>query len=139
MPKPPLPRELADFLARPNPAVIGTVRRDERPHTTATWYLWDDGLLYVNMDATRRRLEHMRRDPNVSLTAVGADDWYRHVTLTGRVVAIEDDSGFENADRLSRHYTGEPYPRRDQNRVAARIEVDAWHAWIHGRPWTGAE
>jgi PPOX class probable F420-dependent enzyme len=139
MPEPPLPRELAEFLLQPNPAAIGTVRPDGRPHTTATWYVWDDGYVYVNMDASRRRLEHMRRDPHVSITALGADDWYRHVTLTGRVVAIDDDADFENADRFSRHYTGEPYPRRDQHRIAARIEVDSWHAWIQGQPWNGSE
>jgi PPOX class probable F420-dependent enzyme len=139
MPKPPIPQELTEFLSRPNPAVIGTLRPDGSLHTTATWYLLDDGHMFVNMDATRRRLEYMRRDPRVSLTVLGADDWYRHVTLSGCVVAIDDDAGFENADRLSRHYTGEPYPRRDQHRVAARIRVDAWHAWKHGRPWTGSE
>jgi hypothetical protein len=36
MPKPPLPEHLQDVLARPNPAVIGTVGPGDRPNTVAT-------------------------------------------------------------------------------------------------------
>ena len=32
-------------------------------------------------------------------------------------------------DRISRHYTGNPYPRRDRGRVSAWIVVDGWHGW----------
>jgi PPOX class probable F420-dependent enzyme len=137
MPKPPLPQPLAAFLANPNPAVIGTVAPDGRPHTAATWYLMDDGRVLVNMDATRKRLEAMRRDPHVSLTAMGSDDWYHQVTLRGRVIDIRDDEDLEGADRLSRHYTGHPYARRDQHRVNAWIEIESWYGWAGGTPWTG--
>jgi hypothetical protein len=58
MPKPPLPPDLVAFLAEPNPSVIATIRRDGSPHTAATWYLWVDGRVLVNMDEGRRRLQH---------------------------------------------------------------------------------
>ena len=86
MPKPPLPPELDEFLKQPNPSVIGTVDGNDAPHTAATWYLWESGRVLVNMDASRKRLENLRRDPHASLTVVGrGDDWYRQVTLRGRV------------------------------------------------------
>jgi PPOX class probable F420-dependent enzyme len=136
MPKPPLPRELAEFLARPQPAVIATLQHDGTPHTAATWYLWEeDGRVLVNMASTRKRLDHLRRDPRVSLTAMGADDWYRHVTLRGRITNIEDDPDLSGIDRLSRHYLGQPYSARDQKRINGWIEVEQWHAWVHGQPW----
>jgi PPOX class probable F420-dependent enzyme len=139
VPKPPLPQELVDFISRPNPAVIASVRPDGSPHTAATWYLAEDGRLLVNMDATRKRLEYMRRDPRVSITITGqGDDWYHQVTVRGRVAEFQDDPDLEGADRLSRQYTGEPYARRDQNRVNAWIEVESWYGWAAGRPWTGS-
>jgi PPOX class probable F420-dependent enzyme len=138
VPKPPLPRELDEFLSRPNPSVIATLRPDGSPHTAATWYLWEGGRVLVNMDEGRTRLEHLRRDPRVSITVLGADDWYRHVTLNGRVGAIEDDPRLEAIDRLSRHYTGHPYPQRDRRRFSAWIEVESWHSWSSGRPWVGS-
>src|ERR1700716_4542895 len=109
MPKPPLPPELERFLAQPNPAVIATLMPDGSPHTAATWYVWDSGRVLVNMAETRTRLEHLRNDPRVSITVLSKDDWYHQVTLRGRAVEIEPDRGFEGIDRLSLHYTGQPY------------------------------
>ena len=129
MPKPPLPAELDEFLQRPNPAVIATVKPDGAPHTVATWYLWEDGRILVNMDEGRARLEYLRRDPRVSLTVIDGEDWYRHVSLRGRVVSLEDDRDLVEIDRLSRRYRGAPYRNRERGRVSAWIEVTSWHAW----------
>jgi PPOX class probable F420-dependent enzyme len=135
MPKPPLPIELDEFLSRPNPSVIATTRPDGSPHTAATWYLWDGGRVLVNMDEGRKRLEYMRNDPHVSITVLGSDDWYHHVTLVGRIASLDDDTELEEIDRLSRHYTGEAYVQRERGRVSAWIEVKSWYSWAVGRPW----
>jgi PPOX class probable F420-dependent enzyme len=137
MPKPPLPPELDEFLKQPNPSVIGTMDGDGTPHTAATWYLWDGGRVLVNMDATRERLANLRRDAHVSLTVMGrGDDWYRQITLRGRVAEIADDPELEGIDRLCTHYMGQPYSARDQQRVNAWIEVESWYGWHGGSPWT---
>jgi len=135
MPTPPLPAELQGVLVKPNPAVVGTVRPDGTPNTVATWYLWEDGRALVNMDEGRRRLGYLRNDPRVSLTVLDGEQWYRHISLRGRV-ALHDDPDLADIDRISRHYTGNPYSQRDRGRVSAWIEVDSWHAWNGGRPWT---
>jgi PPOX class probable F420-dependent enzyme len=127
------------FLAQPNPAVIATLQPDGAPHSAPTWYIWDDGRIEVNMAASRKRLSHLERDSRVSLTVMDAGDWYRHVTLRGRVVSMEDDPNLEGIDRLSKQYTGNAYARRDEPRVQAVIEVEAWHAWVHGQPWRPQE
>jgi PPOX class probable F420-dependent enzyme len=137
MSQPPLPSALVDFLSAPNPSVIASRRPDGSPHSAATWYLWDDGRVLVNMDATRKRLSYMRAEPRVSLTVLGKDVWYQQVTLRGRVAEIADDDGLEGIDRLSIHYTGDPYARRDQHRVNAWIEVESWYAWSNGKYWDG--
>lgn len=128
MSTPPLPAEAVALLERPNPAVIATVRKDGAPVSTATWYLWEDGRVLVNMDEGRVRLKHLRNDPRVSLTVL-ADDWSTHVTLLGTVVEMSDDVGLADIDRIATHYTGRVYPRRDRARVSAWIEVERWHGW----------
>ncbi len=135
MPKPPLPLHLQDVLAKPNPAVIGTVRPGGTPNTVATWYLWEDGRVLVNMDEGRRRLEYLRRNPNVSLTVLDGDEWYRHITLHGRAT-LQDDPDLADIDRIATHDSGSPYAQRDRVRVNAWIEVESWHAWNGGQPWT---
>jgi PPOX class probable F420-dependent enzyme len=137
MPKTPVPRELGEFLAQPNPSAIGTIDPDGSPHTAATWYLWEDGRVLVNMADTRKRLDHMRREPRVSLTILGKDVWYQQVTLRGRVAEIADDDDLAGIDRLSTHYTCDPYARREQKRVNAWIEVESWYGWSGGAYWSG--
>ena len=129
MPRPPVSTEVEEFLRQPNPAVIATLRSDGSPHTVATWYDWEDGLALVNMDETRLRLRFMRRDPRVGLTVLGAENWYAHVSLIGRVVRLEDDPDLADIDRLAVRYTGKPFRTRDRRRVSAWIEPSRWHAW----------
>jgi PPOX class probable F420-dependent enzyme len=138
MPTSPLPPELVGFLEKPNPSVVATLDADGAPHSAVTWYLWDDGRVLVNMDATRKRLRNMRRDPHVSLSVLDKDDFYRQLTLRGRVTEIADDAGLAGIDRLARQYTGDDYKRRDNPRVNAWIEVDSWYGWHGGAPWAGS-
>jgi PPOX class probable F420-dependent enzyme len=121
--------EIRTFLEAANPAVISTVRPDGQPVSVATWYLLDGDRILVNMDVGRKRLGYLRRDPRVSLTALDESSWYTHVSVQGRVVELIDDEGLTDIDRLSRHYTGEPYPTRDRARVSAWIEIETWHGW----------
>ena len=129
MPRPPFPPAVRALLEQPNPAVIATVRADGQPVSVATWYLLEGDRVLVNMDEGRKRLDHLRADPRVTLTVLAADDWYVHVSLQGRVVGLGDDEGLAGIDRLSMHYRGRRYPDRDRGRVNGWIEVDRWHGW----------
>jgi PPOX class probable F420-dependent enzyme len=127
VPEAPLHDEIVEFLRGPHAAVIATVRSDGAPYTAATWYDWDDGRVLVNMDYERLRLSHMRRDPHVSITVLDINDWYRAVTVLGRVVEIRDDDDLRDIDRLSQRYRGEPYRNRERKRMTALIEPERWH------------
>ena len=72
MPSMPLPQNVLDLLAQPNPAVMATLATDGRPVTVATWYLLEpDGTILLGLDAARARLSHLRRDP-VGLNNIGS-------------------------------------------------------------------
>ncbi|MFJ5802280.1 PPOX class F420-dependent oxidoreductase [Streptomyces decoyicus] len=129
MSNPPLPDPAVAMLRKANPAVITTLRSDGQPVSTATWYLWDDGRVLVNMDEGRKRLEHLRNDARVSLTVLDEGNWYTHLSLIGHIAEIRDDEELAGIDRLAQHYMGKPYPQRDRRRVSAWIEIDRWHGW----------
>ena len=135
MPKVPVPDAVSEFLAHPNPAVIGTLRPDGSPHTVATWYDWEEGLVLVNMDRSRLRLQFLQKNPRFSLTALDHQSWYRHVSLLGHVVSIADDTDLVDIDRLSVRYMGRPFARRDAKRVSAWLEPERWHGWSDAGPW----
>ena len=124
-----MPDDVRALLAQPNPAVIASNRPDGQPVSVATWYLWQDERVLVNMDEGRRRLAYLRADPRVSLTVLAASDWYTHVSLQGRVVELTDDEGLVDIDRLATHYTGAPYRNRERRRVSAWVQVEHWHGW----------
>ena len=129
MPKTPVPGPIAEFLSRPNPAVFASNRPDGQPVSVATWYLFENGKILVNLAAVRKRLEYLEVDPRVSVTVLDQDSWYSHVSLQGRIVSSEQDPDTSVIDRISRHYTGADYGVRDQQRVSCWIEIDRWHAW----------
>ena len=132
MPMAPLPPDVAELFARPNPAVVAVLMPSGAPMSVATWYLVeDDGTVLLNMDAGRARVDWMRQRPEVALTALKEGEWYTHVSIRGPVVRWEDDPerGLADIDRLSIHYRGEPYRVRDRPRVSCWVRVDHWHGW----------
>ncbi|GAA3297526.1 PPOX class F420-dependent oxidoreductase [Dactylosporangium vinaceum] len=124
-----LPENLQQLLARPNPAVIATVRPDGQPVSVATWYLLEQDRIIVNMDAGRKRLAYLRQEPRVSLTVLDGEDWYTHVSVTGTVAEIYDDTDMADIDRIAIHYTGKPYANRSNGRVTAVVDIKSWHVW----------
>jgi len=130
MPELPFPDDVRALLTKANPAVVTTLRSDGQPISVATWYLLeDDDRVLLNMDDTRVRLKHLRRDPRVTLTVLDEDSWYTHVSLIGRVEGLTPDEGLVDIDRLSRHYGGNPYPDRESPRTSGWLVVEKWHGW----------
>ncbi|MCW2798331.1 PPOX class F420-dependent oxidoreductase [Nocardioides sp.] len=129
MPELPFPDHVRELLAKPNPAVVATLRSDGQPVSVATWYLLDGDRILLNMDATRKRLEHLRRDPRLSLTVLDEAGWFTHVSILGRVEELVADEGLVDIDRLSTHYSGKPYPDRESPRFSAWVSIEKWHGW----------
>src|SRR5919108_5070416 len=124
MPAAPLPDALLAFLARPRQAVVGTVRADGSPVTTACWYgLQDDGRILLTMDRDSYRLRHLRGEARVALTVLG-DDWYNQLSLLGHAVEFRDDTDLADVDGLSRRYLGRPYEDRSFTGVSVLVEVE---------------
>lgn len=129
MPAAPLPPELLAFLAAPREAVVGTVRADGTPVTTACWYgLEPDGRVLLTMDRDSHRLQHLRGNPRIALTVLG-DSWYDQLSLLGRAVEVREDTDLADIDGLSRRYLSEPYEPRDYNGISVLVEVDRYHTW----------
>jgi PPOX class probable F420-dependent enzyme len=107
--------------------VMATVRTDGAPVSVATWYVWDDGRILINLDGERARLAHLRADPRLSLTVLDSN-WYRHISVQGEVT-LEPDAELAGIDRIARHYTGRPFANRQRPRFNAWLTIDAYHVW----------
>jgi PPOX class probable F420-dependent enzyme len=136
MPTLPLPDRLRELLEKPNPAVVATLRRDGTPVTVATWYALEGDRILLNMDHSRVRVRHLRRDPRVSVTVMDEADFHTHVSFVGRVAEWTEDGELADIDRLALRYTGRPYRARDRARVSAWMAIERWHGWRGGSALT---
>ena len=125
----PLENDVRELLLKPNPAVMATVREDGSPVTVPTWYRLVGDRILLNLDKSRVRLQHIKRDPRVALSVMEAGNWTTHVSIQGRVVEIVDDPNLEGIDSLAQHYTGQDYFNREDPRVDAWVEIDRVHVW----------
>ena len=77
----------------------------------------------------------MPSDPRVSITVIDGPDWYRQVTIFGRVTEIRDDPEFEDIDRLTLRYTRRQFRNRLRARISALIEPEGWYGWEGSSHW----
>ena len=62
--------------------------------------------------------------PGVALDLLDHGDWYTHVSITGHVEEMREDTDLTDIDRMAQHHMGKPYPQRDRRGSAP------------GSPWT---
>ena len=80
-----------DFVRRNHRAVLATLKRDGRPQLSNVAYLLDDdGAIKISVTRDRAKTRNVRRDPRVSMTALG-DDWYEYVVVEGTGRIVEDE------------------------------------------------
>ena len=114
-----LSEPLRKFIRQPNPAVLGTLRKDGTPHLTVVWYEYDeeDDLVRISLTDTRVKYKNARRDPRVSLAIVATEDarWltkdddskmaYKEVVLEGEAKFTDEDAA-EVDRRIAINYYG---------------------------------
>ena len=117
--------EQRTLLEQPNYAVVTTLREDGSPHSTVVWvHVDDDGVPTFNTAKGRVKPTNLERDPRVSMVVVDGGDFYRWLSIDGRV-ELTDDGAEEQIDALSRKYDGEPWSYVEgQERIKIRLLPD---------------
>src|SRR4051812_47381722 len=130
MPKPPVPNSVSDLLAAPNKAVMATVSPAGESILVATWYLWENGRILLNMYQDRKRVARLAEDPRVSLLVLADEDWTTYVSLRGRVTETYGDAECRDINRISMHYDGVPFDvAPGRARVSFLVDIDRWFGW----------
>jgi PPOX class probable F420-dependent enzyme len=108
-----------------NFANVAVIRPDGTPHVTPVWVDWDGENVIVNLDATRKKLEYIRRDPRVSIEVFNLDNPYEYVAVTGPAELTEEGAN-EHINEMSHKYFGpdRDYPLGDSQRVLVRVKPE---------------
>jgi len=109
-----------------NFAHLATLMPDGSPQNAPVWADLDGDRILIGTGEGSLKARNTRRDPRVALSIVAYDNPYVEAQLRGRVVERRPDADFAVVDRVSRKYTGRPFPMRDNpaQRVVLVIEVD---------------
>lgn len=136
--------EQDEFLRNQPLCRIATVREDGHPHTSALWFVWYDGTLWLNSLVRSRRWAETARDPRVSVIVDdGGLDFYRlrGVELRGTVTAIgevprsgEPDDTLAAVEQLfADKYMGGGEFRYDGRHAWLRLTADRAVSWDFAR------
>jgi len=122
----PLSDDVRALLAEPNFAHLATLMPDGSPQSAPVWVGVEGDRILVATGEGSLKARNAKRDPRVSLSVVAMDNPYREAQLRGRVVERWPDPKFEMIDKISRKYTGKPFPLRGNpdQRVTLVIAVE---------------
>ena len=110
----------------PNVGVVAALREDGTPHQSVVWVDWDGEHVVLNLNNFRAKLEHMRRDPRVSVLTIDRNDPFRRLAVEGTVVEITTDGAYAHIVRQAGVYIGrDDYPLQEgEERVLVKITPD---------------
>lgn len=109
-----------------NFAHLATLMTDGSPQVAPVWVDLERDFILVSTGEGSLKAKNTRRDARVGLSVIAMDNPYREAQLRGRVVERRPDADFGTMDRISRKYTGKPFPFRDNpaQRVVLVIAVE---------------
>jgi PPOX class probable F420-dependent enzyme len=102
-----------ELLGEPLKGVLAVLRPDGRIVQTEMWYaLQDDGTILMNTTKFRRKYDHLRQNPAVSLLVSRGN--YQYVMMSGEVALNEDPEVAQKDIRfLAERYMGQ----EDANKI----------------------
>jgi PPOX class probable F420-dependent enzyme len=108
-----LKTEVERLFAGPHYVHLTTLRADGSPQSRPVWTTVVEGEVVFFTQPQSPKGRALARDPRVALSVTDYDDPYKSAWIRGRVSrTIEGAEALEIIDRISRVYTGEPFPMR---------------------------
>lgn len=122
----PLSDEIKALVRGANFGFLATVMADGSPQVAAVWVDLEGDRILASTGESSLKARNTRRDARVGLSVVSLANPYLEAQIRGRVVERRPDPDFAVMDRISRKYTGKPFPWRQDpaNRVVLVIEPE---------------
>jgi PPOX class probable F420-dependent enzyme len=109
-----LPEEIKALIRGANFGHLATLMRDGAPHVDPVWIDLEGETVLVCSGAGSLKAKNTKRDVRVGLSIVEMGNPYKEAQLRGRVIEQRPDRDFAVIDRISRKYTGKPFPFREK-------------------------
>ncbi|WP_444961626.1 PPOX class F420-dependent oxidoreductase [Nocardiopsis sp. M1B1] len=113
-------------LRKPAFGHVATLGPDGSPQSSPVWIDWDGEFLRFSQTTTRQKLQNLRRDGRISVSATDPDDPYMYVEVRGVVDRVEEDPDKAFINEMAQKYLGTPYPwdNPDEERVIVCVRPE---------------
>ncbi|WP_047868074.1 PPOX class F420-dependent oxidoreductase [Nocardiopsis sp. RV163] len=113
-------------LRKPAFGHVATLGPDGSPQSSPVWIDWDGEFLRFSQTTTRQKLQNLRRDGRISISATDPDDPYMYVEVRGVVDRVEGDPDKAFINEMAQKYLGTPYPwdNPDEERVIVCVRPE---------------
>src|SRR5215471_15397578 len=108
-----LSEEIKELIRSANFGHLATLMRDGAPHVDPVWIDLEGETIIVCSGTGSLKARNTKRDARVGLSVVAMDNPYKEAQR-GRVIEQRPDPNLTVIDRVSRKYTGKPFPFRDK-------------------------
>jgi PPOX class probable F420-dependent enzyme len=125
-----IPESHRDLLTA-DVGVLATIGLDGFPQVTATWFLFDDGMLKLSLNTTRQKVKNLRAHPQCTFFILDPANPYRTLEMRGRA-ELSDDASYAFADKLGRKYGGANLRDNDrpgETRVVVSLTPTRVNTW----------
>jgi nitroimidazol reductase NimA-like FMN-containing flavoprotein (pyridoxamine 5'-phosphate oxidase superfamily) len=128
------PDELDRFLAAEHTVRVATVDGEGMPHVIPLWFVWVDGVMFLNSTKGNVTVDNMLRSGRASAVIDDGEtyDSLRGAVISGRVEGADDDPRLPDAERTwSEKYLGgnEPPYRHWKGRMWLRLIPERIASW----------
>jgi PPOX class probable F420-dependent enzyme len=105
--------EIRALFEGPNYGHVATVMPDGSPHSVPVWVgIEGDRVVFFTQEGSQKA-RNLGRDARCAISITDHEQPYRSARVRGRVVdKLTGEAALEVMDRISRRYTGEPFPMR---------------------------
>ncbi len=119
-----LPERVRALFEGPNFAHVATVLPDGSPHSVPVWVGLEGDRIAFLTGPESRKARNIEQEPRVAISINAQDQPYTMAQVRGRVTeCLEGAPAWDIIDRISRKYTGKPYPQRT-DRVVFLVHPD---------------
>jgi len=101
-----IPESHKDLLENPIVATLTTVSADGKPQSTVLWKKFEDGAVKFSTVATRKKVDNLKENPNVTVMVIDPQNPYRYIEVRGQA-DINRDGAFDFVDELTQMFTDE--------------------------------
>ena len=126
--------EIDRFLGEQRTIRLATADRDGDPHVVPLWFVWVDGLIFMNSTLGNLTLRNLETNPRATGSVDDGDSYgeLRGVLIHGRVelVGVTESLGSVEAEWSMKYMGGEPVPYANwKDRVWLVLSPDRFTSW----------